>query len=100
MPSRRSAASRRTLRGHLRTGFVTFELETVRIVDRGAGLNAQKRVVRLCVFAMGVVRIVGGDQWCADAPRYADQSGIGAALLHQAVVLQFDEQVPPPEDVL
>ena len=44
--------------------------------------------------------VVGGQERRADAPGHVDQLRVGLPLLVEAVVLQLDEQVVPPEDVL
>ena len=52
------------------------------------------------VVAVGVVAVVGGEQRGADALGDVEQLRVGAVLLGDAVVLDLDEQVVAPEDVL
>ena len=52
------------------------------------------------VVAVRVVAVVGGQQRRADAPGDLEQLRVGAVLLGDAVVLQLDEEVVAPEDVL
>ena len=65
-----------------------------------AGLHAQQRVVRLVVFAVHVVAVVGGEQRRADLAGDLDQLRVGVALRRQAVVLELDEEVVLAEDLL
>ncbi len=44
--------------------------------------------------------VVGGQQRGSDALGQPDQLGVGAALLFETVILELDEEVLPPEDVL
>ncbi len=52
------------------------------------------------VVAVGVVAVVGGQDGRPDAPGDLDQLGVGLVLGRQTVILQLDEEVVPPEDVL
>ena len=79
---------------------VAAELEAVRVAHQRAGLDAQQRVVGDGVLAVGVVAVVGGEQRGADAAGDLEQLRVGAVLLGDAVVLDLDEEVVPPEDVL
>ena len=86
--------------GGLEVVLVALELEALRIAISAPGLHAQQRVVRLVVLAVGVVRVVGGEQRGADPLGDLDQLRVRVALRRQAVVLQLDEQVVLAEDVL
>ena len=88
------------LGGRLEVVLVAFELEPLGIVDEGAGLHAQQGVVGHVVLAVGVVAVVGGEQRRPDPPGDVDQRRVGLVLRGQAVVLELDEEVVPPEDVL
>jgi hypothetical protein len=79
---------------------VAVELEPVGIADQRAGLHAQQGVVGDRVLAVHVVAVVGGEQRGADPLGDLDQLRVGAVLVGDAVVLDLDEQVVPPEDVL
>ena len=80
---------------------VAVELEPVLLVDLGAGLHAQQRVVRLGVVLVRVVAVVGGEQRRADRTgRSASASGWSRCCVGEPVVLQLDEEVVAPEDVL
>ena len=48
--------------GGLQVVLVALELEALRVRQHGAGLHAQQGVVGLVVLAVGVVRVVGGQQ--------------------------------------
>ena len=84
----------------LQVVLVALELESLRVGDQRAGLDAQQGVVRLVIFAVGVVTVVGGEQRRADLLGDLDELGVGLVLGGDAVVLQLDEQVVPAEDVL
>src|ERR1700694_115321 len=49
------------LSGCLEVVLLPVELETVRVVDRGAGLHAEQGIVGRSIAAVGVVAVVGGD---------------------------------------
>ncbi len=86
--------------GGLEVVLLTVELEALRVRQHRARLDTEQGVVGLVVLAVRVVRIVGGEQRSADPPGELDQLRVGPALFGQAVVLQLDEQVVAPEDVL
>ena len=65
-----------------------------------ARLHAQQSVVGLVVLAVGVVRVVGGEQRGADPFGDLDQLRVGFVLGGDPVILQFDEQVVLAEDLL
>ena len=88
------------LGGRLQVVLGALELEALRIGQQRTGLHAQQRVVRLVVVLVGVVAVVGGEQRRTDLLGDLDQLRVRLALGRQAVVLQFDEQVVAPEDVL
>ena len=52
------------------------------------------------ILAVRVVAVVGGQQRGPDAAGDLDQLRVGPVLVGHAVVLQLDEQVAAPEDVL
>ena len=79
---------------------LALELEALGVVDEGAGLDAEQRVVGDVVLAVGVVAVVGGEQRRADAAGDLDQGRVGLVLFGKAVVLELDEEVAPAEDVL
>ena len=78
------------------------ELEPLvaRLADERVGLHAQQRVVRLRVFGARVVAVVGREQRRAELRGDLDQLRVGLVLRGDAVVLQLDEEVVAPEDVL
>ena len=84
----------------LQVVLLRLELEPLRVVDHRVGLHAQQRVVRHRVLAVRVVAVVGGQERRAQAAGDLDQLRIDLALLVEAVVLQLDEEVVAPEDVL
>ena len=77
-----------------------LELEAVGVGEEGAGLHAQEGVVRHRVLAVGVVAVVGGQERRVDPAGDLDQLRIRPVLVGDPVVLQLDEEVVPPEDVL
>ncbi len=79
---------------------IGVELEALRVVDRAAGLHAQQRVVCDVVFLVGVVAVVGREERRVQLLGDLDQLRVGALLVAEAVVLQLDEEVVAPEDVL
>ena len=91
-------------RAHLGRGLqvelLGVELEPVGVVAGRPRLHAQQRVVRLGVVAVDVVAVVGGQQRRPDVLGDLDQLGVRLVLLGEAVVLQFDEEVVLPEDLL
>ena len=86
--------------GGLQVVLVTLELEPLGIRQHGPGLHAQQGVVGLVVLAVGVVGVVGGEQGGVQLTGDVEQLWVGVALGRQAVVLQLDEEVVAPEDVL
>ena len=88
------------LRRALQIVLLALELEALRVVDRGAGLHAEKCVVRDRVLAPAVVAVVGGDQRGAEGAGDAHEAGIGPPLGVEAMILQLDKEVLPAEDVL
>ncbi len=77
-----------------------LELEALGVGQQRTGLHAQQRVVGLVILLVRVVAVVGGQQRSADLLGDLDQLRVGLALRWQPVILQFDEQVVAPEDVL
>ncbi len=77
-----------------------LELEPLRIGEQRTGLHTQQRVVGLVVVLMGVVAVVRGEQRRLDLLGDLEQLRIRLALRRDAVVLDLDEEVVPPEDVL
>ena len=86
--------------GGLEVVLLTLDLEALRVRERRPGLHAQQRVVRLVVLAVGVVRVVGGQQRGADAAGDVEQLRVRLALRRQPVILQLDEEVVLAEDLL
>ena len=79
---------------------VGVEAEAVDVGEQRPGLDAQQRVVRLGVGAVGVVAVVRCQQGRADLRGDLDELGVGPGLLGQAVVLELDEEVVLAEDLL
>ena len=79
---------------------LALELEPLGVVDGGTGLNAEEGVVGDVVLTVGVVAVVGGEQRGPDAMGDFDQGRVGLVLGGDPVVLELDEQVVLPEDVL
>ena len=89
---------------HLGRGFEivlsAVELEAFLVGQEGSRLHAQQGVMGLGVAAVGVVAVVGGQEWRADGVCDLDELRVGLDLLRQTVILQFDEEVPLAEDLL
>ena len=88
------------LGGALEVVLGALELEAVGVGEQRTGLHAQQGIVRDGVLAVRVVAVVGGEQRGIDAAGDLDELRVGALLVHDAVVLQFDVEVLPAEDVL
>ena len=79
---------------------VAVELEAVGVAHLRTGLHAEERVVGHGVGPVGVVAVVGGEQRRLQVLGDVEQHRVGAVLLGDAVVLELDEEVVAPEDVL
>ncbi len=79
---------------------VAVEAQPVGVGQQRPGLDAQQGVVGLGVALMGVVAVVGGEHRGLDLPRDLEQQRVRPPLLGHAVVLELDEEVVAPEDVL
>ena len=88
------------LAGGLHVVLGAVEPEPLLVAHQRAGLHAQQCVVRHRIVLAGVVAVVRGQQRRTQLLRQADELRVGALLLGNAVVLEFDEQVVPAEDVL
>ena len=78
----------------------SLEFEAVGVGEQRTGLHAEQRVVGHRILAVGVMAVVGRQEWGADAPGDLDELWIGPVLVGNPVVLDFDEQVALAEDVL
>ena len=79
---------------------VAVELEALGVALERAGLHAQERVVRLGVFLVRVVAVVGREQRRLQLARDVEERPEHANVVVDVVVLQLDEEVIAPEDVL
>src|SRR5690606_14300342 len=70
------------------------------LVERGARLHAQQRLVRVGVLGLGVVQVVGRQQRGPELLAQPDEVGQRAPLDLQPVVHDLDEEVVLAEDVL
>ena len=86
--------------GGLQVVLVALELEALGVRQHGPGLDAQEGAVGLVVLAVGVVRVVRGQQRGLQLRSQFDEQRVGVALSLQAVVLQLDEEVVAAEDLL
>ena len=87
------------LLGALEVELVGVELHPVGIADQLAHLDAEQDVVRVRVPFGQVVAIIGGDQRDAGLLRHPQQVGLDAMLLFQALVLDFQIEIPRAQDV-
>ena len=88
------------LAGGLDVVAVAVELEAIGVAEQRSGLHAQQGVVGLGVVLMGVVRVVRGEDRRLDLASDLEQLRVSGALLGDALILQLDEEVVAPEDVL
>ena len=88
------------LRRALQIVLLAFELEALRVVDRGTCLHAQQGVMSNGVLALAVMAVVGCDERSVERAGNPDEAGVGPALLIEAMILQLDEEVLLAEDVL
>ena len=79
---------------------VAVELEPVRVALQRAGLHTQQRVVGLRVFLLRVVAVVGREQRRIELARDVEQRADDLGVVVDAVVLELDEEVLAPEDLL
>ena len=88
------------LGGGLQVVLGAVELEALLIGEQRTRLDTQEGIVRLCIAAMGVVAVIGGEQRRADGVGDLDQLRVGLDLLGQPVILQLHEEVVLAEDFL
>ncbi len=86
--------------GGLQVVLVALELEPIGIRNRAPGLHTQQRVVTLVILTVRVMRVIGREQRSIDRLGQLNQQRIGAHLIRETVVLQFDEEVVTTEDLL
>ena len=84
----------------LQVVLVAVEPEAVLLVDLRVGLHAEERVVGHRVALVRVVAVVRREQRRVDRAGDLHQLRVRALLVGDAVVLQLDEEVVAPEDVL
>ena len=77
-----------------------LELEPVGVGEQRSGLHAEQRVVGHGVFSMCVMAVVGGEQRRVQPAGDLYELGIRTMLVGDPVILDLDEEVLPPEDVL
>ena len=85
------------LLGRLEVDLVGQVAETVRVVHRLAGLDAEQDVVGVGVLVPQVVAVVGGDQRDPGALRQRAHALADLILDLEAVVLDLEVEVPGPE---
>jgi len=88
------------LRRRLQVVVAPLEAEAGGVVDGRPRLDAEEDVVGVVLVAAGVVGVVRREEGGADAPGDLDEVGEDPALGGDAVVLDLDEEVVLPEDVL
>ena len=87
------------LSGTLKVELVGVELETVGIVQRRRGLNAQQSGVRCRIVSVGVVQVIGGHQGQVKVFREPQQVVHGALLDVYAVIHDLGIEIACAEDV-
>ena len=95
-----SREQRAHLGGALQVVAVAVEAEAVGLVEPGAGLDAQQRVVGLRVLLVRVVQVVGAQQRDAEVLGDRQQRRLGLLLDGQPVVHHLGVEVLLAEDVL
>ena len=75
------------------------EAHPLLVLDLGAGLDAEHRVVRAGVAVVHIVDVIRADDLQLEFLRELEEAGDDLALLGNAVVLDFDEIVLAAEDV-
>ncbi len=88
------------LGGALDVEVVAVELEPVRLALQRARLHAEQRVVRLGIFLVRVVAVVGREQRRGQLAGDVEQRAQDRGVVFLAVILQLDEEVLAAEDVL
>ena len=76
------------------------EFKTIGLAHECAGLHTQQSIVCFVVVLIDVMRVVGGQKWRTNFLRELNEFGVGANLVGNAVILDFDEQVVLAENVL
>ena len=86
--------------GRLEVVLRPLELEPVRVGEERSGLHAQQGIVGDRILAVGVVAVVRCQQRCVEPTGDLNELGVRPVLVGDPVVLDLDEEVVPPEDVL
>src|SRR6185437_4859451 len=76
-----------------------LKLHPVRILNALAGLNAHHHVLCMRVVLAEIVAVVGRDQWNTEIFLKPEQAGMNSVLHLQALVLNFEEEILPAENV-
>ncbi len=79
---------------------VSVEAKPLLVVDGAAGLHAQQDIVGMMIVMSDVVAIVSRDQRNVEIFFQAEQIGVDLLLELQPLVLNLQEEIAPPEDVL
>ena len=82
----------RHLFGRLQIHFARTVVALFGLLERKTGLDARQVEVCLGVGSIGVVNVVGGDQWQRELAREVDENAVQYGLFGEAVVLQLDIQ--------
>ena len=88
------------LAGRLDVVLGAVEPKALFVAHERACLDAQECIVGHGIVLAGVVAVVGGQQRRTQFLGETNELRVGALLFGDAVVLEFDEQVVPAEDVL
>ena len=83
----------------LQVKFLAGELHALLLLDLGAGLDAEHRVVRAGIAGVDVVNVVGGDDLEVELFCELEEPRDDFELLGDAVILDFDEVVFAPENI-
>ena len=89
--------------GHLLRRFdiilSAFISHTVLILQLLPGLEAEKNIVGRRVLRTGIMAVIRRDKADPQFSAHAQQLGVHLLLLRNPVVLQFQEEIPLPEDI-
>ena len=88
------------LRGRLDVEVVALEFQPLGVTLERAGLHTEQRVVSLGVFLVRVVAVVRREQGRLEAARDVEERANDPNVVLETVVLELDEEVIAPEDVL
>ncbi len=82
----------------LQVELVRREPHTLPVFQRFAGLNAEKHLMGLCVLAINVMTIIGGDQRDGKLPAQCEEPAVDLLLIGKAVFHDLQKEMIVPEN--